>query len=112
MPGQDAAGADHLVVRVGVHGHDGELSVHSIPRTLVYEYFSNDPISPLDPLSGTSADLSLRDIALEAVGGGLLTPLLRSLVPGGRLVAHSSGSGQGTPGHRGARQPGKGIPIP
>ncbi|MGW8374984.1 NADP-dependent oxidoreductase [Streptomyces sp. ODS28] len=33
------------------------------------------------------------DIALDAVGGDLLTPALRALAPGGRLVAYSSGGG-------------------
>ncbi|GHD87018.1 quinone oxidoreductase family protein [Streptomyces naganishii] len=32
-------------------------------------------------------------IVLDAVGGGLLTPAVRALAPGGRLVAYSSGGG-------------------
>ncbi|MER7792702.1 zinc-binding dehydrogenase [Streptomyces sp. NPDC097640] len=33
------------------------------------------------------------DIVLDAVGGELLTPAVRALAPGGRLVAYSSGGG-------------------
>ncbi|WP_055585220.1 quinone oxidoreductase family protein [Streptacidiphilus griseoplanus] len=33
------------------------------------------------------------DIGLDAVGGELLTPAVRALAPGGRLVAYSSGGG-------------------
>jgi NADPH:quinone reductase-like Zn-dependent oxidoreductase len=33
------------------------------------------------------------DVVLDAVGGALLTPAVRALTPGGRLVAYSSGGG-------------------
>jgi NADPH:quinone reductase-like Zn-dependent oxidoreductase len=33
------------------------------------------------------------DVVLDAVGGALLTPAVRALAPGGRLVAYSSGGG-------------------
>lgn len=33
------------------------------------------------------------DVVLDAVGGALLTPAVKALAPGGRLVAYSSGGG-------------------
>ncbi|UNZ18436.1 zinc-binding dehydrogenase [Streptomyces sp. 891-h] len=99
-----AGGAGHLALQLArLHGGAGRV-VAAVSDPAAKGAFLRDlgadavlgyaDLEKADPATATgTATADAADYALDAVGGDLLTPLVRTLADGGRLVAYSSGGG-------------------
>lgn len=96
-----ASGAGHLAVQLAKARGAGRVvaAVGSAAKADFVRSLGADEVVTYDelPTPGRPGAAAMPfepvDIALDAVGGELLSPAVASLAPGGRLVAYSSGGG-------------------
>ncbi|MEV4870654.1 quinone oxidoreductase family protein [Streptomyces syringium] len=96
-----ASGAGHLAVQLAKARGAGRVvaAVGSAAKADFVRSLGADEVVAYDELpapggpGAAAMPFEPVDIALDAVGGELLSPVVASLAPGGRLVAYSSGGG-------------------
>ncbi|MGK5730909.1 quinone oxidoreductase family protein [Streptomyces sp. URMC 124] len=95
-----AGGAGHLAVQLVKELGAGRVvaavsTATARAKTGFLRELGADHVVTYDALAGEEPDAwgGPVDIALDAVGGDLLSPAVAALAPGGRLVAYSSGGG-------------------